>query len=262
MCDKRNNFCYICGYFVDSNHRYKFQNHQVAVEEYNKLFNSSYKSSSGYEPEYICLLCLTKLKLGKTKKNGNHILPFSSPMIWHNQTYHKRDDCYFCKTNTAGFKYKNRQMIQYAEVLSVSKPVPLKQLQDEQFQTEKEAKFEDIEPNDPDYLKEASCSRKRHFVSNADYKDLIRDFGLSRRQSEGLGSRLRQWNLVQADFRVTSIRNDDRSLFQEVFKSDTDIRNLVHCTNIEQLFCFLNHNYVPEEWRLFIDGSCKSKHFT
>lgn len=124
MCDKRNNFCYICGSFVDNRHRYKFEINKVATEEYNKLFYTSYNGSSWYEPEHICLLCLTKLKIGKSKNNEKHTsLPFSVPMTWHYQVYHKADDCYFCQTNIAGHQYKTRKLIKYADILTVTKPV-------------------------------------------------------------------------------------------------------------------------------------------
>lgn len=115
---------------------------------------------------------------------------------------------------------------------------------------------------DPDYFPSFSCAKEPHYISNLNFKDLLRDLGLSRRQSEVLGSRLKQWNLVQSDFKVTSCRNDDRTLFKVTFKTDTDCSTLVYCSNIPGLFSILNHNYVPEDWRLYIDGSCKSKNFS
>lgn len=125
-CDKRNSFCHICGLFVDTRHRYKFTNNNVAVEEYNKSFNLSYTESFWYKPEYICLLCLTKLKIGKSKNDEKlAVLPFSAPMIWHYQCYHKSDDCYFCQTIIVGHHYKTRKLIKYADVLTVTKLVLL-----------------------------------------------------------------------------------------------------------------------------------------
>lgn len=110
-----------------------------------------------------------------------------------------------------------------------------------------------------EFLPCKSKSTERHLVSNSDFADLVRDLHLSKRESEVLGSRLKQWNLVEKYFQITSGRKSDRTLIlRESFKTDGNDCDLVHCVNVPKLFSALNYNYNADEWRLFIDGSCKS----
>lgn len=97
MCDKRNEFCYICVLFTDKGYMLDFKNNIGVVEVYSKLFNRSYKFSGWYEPQLICEYCCSTLKKSKVRKSVS--LPFSTPMTWNHQLFHKPDDCYFCQTN-------------------------------------------------------------------------------------------------------------------------------------------------------------------
>ena len=49
-----------------------------------------------------------------------------------------------------------------------------------------------------------------HWITQEDLNDLARDLYLSKQQSELLASRLKQWNLVQEDVRITSFRNQNK----------------------------------------------------
>lgn len=250
MCDRRNKFCYICGLLVDIDHRRDFRNNGGVVEIYNKLFNRSYKFSRWYEPEFICDYCC------RTLKKPSVTLHFSTPMIWHHQLYHKPDDCYFCQTNTKGYSFKTRKSVKYANVLTVTKPI---YVSDEVPTTSKAAIEIEKDLEDEEYLPPKYSSMERHLISNADFCDLIRDIHLSKRQCEILGSRLKQWNLVDQDFRVTTCRRSDHTVsIEESFKTDENDCNLVYCGDVPKLFSALNQNYKADEWRLFIDGSCKS----
>ena len=51
-------------------------------------------------------------------------------------------------------------------------------------------------------------------MSNQNYNDLVRDLGLSSRQTEVLASRLKQWNLVESDFKVTCARDRNLTSFE------------------------------------------------
>lgn len=251
MCDRRDKFCYICGLFTDIGHRRDFRSNIGVVKMYNKIFNRSYKSSRWYEPEFVCECCCASLR--KCKVLPSATLPFSTPMTWHHQTFHKQDDCYFCQTNTSGYTFKTRKSVKYANVVTVAKPIYAK----DEVPTTSTSAVETENDLEEEYLPPRAT--QRHFVTNADFCDLIRDLNLSKRQSEILGSRLKQWNLVENDFRVTSTRRSDRILLlEETFKTDHNDSNLVYCVDVPKLFSALNHNYKAEEWRLFIDGSCKS----
>ena len=69
-----------------------------------------------------------------------------------------------------------------------------------------------------------------------------------------MASRLKQWNLVQEDVRITSFRNRNKDL-----TSFFDMENkLCYCTNIPGLFTSLGLPHNPSDWRLFIDSSKRS----
>ena len=95
---------------------------------------------------------------------------------------------------------------------------------------------------------------QEHWITQEDLNDLARDLYLSKQQSELLASRLKQWNLVQKDVRITSFRNRNKDL-----ASFFDMENkLCYCTNIPSLFTSLGLPHNPSDWRLFIDSSKRS----
>ena len=66
--------------------------------------------------------------------------------------------------------------------------------------------------------------------------------------------RLKQWNLVTADVRITAFRrrnSDITPLFQ--MKND-----LCYCSNAEHLFAYFGMPHNSSEWRLFIDSNKRS----
>ena len=84
-----------------------------------------------------------------------------------------------------------------------------------------------------------------------DLNDLACDLYLSKQQSELLVSRLKQWNLVQEDVRITSFRNQNKDMTSFF---DMEIK-FCYCTNIPGLSTSFGMPYNPSEWHLFIDSS-------
>ena len=80
-------------------------------------------------------MCSTTLKLWLSGKCDKNRLPFVIPMVWHRQLYHKPEDCYFYQTNIVGHHYKTHNRIQYANVRTISKPIP-RESQDKPAATE------------------------------------------------------------------------------------------------------------------------------
>lgn len=267
MCDKRNSFCYVCGLFLDKQHRRELKTNSAVVEAYNLYFERNYSESRWYEPEFICSTCSFTLKKWKSSQSYQDRLPFSSPMVWHHQVIHRPEDCYFCETNVQGQRFKTRNSIQYPNVLTVTKPCPKEN-------EKKPAEVKEVEvditcaddssspsSNDEPFIAGLE-SKERHFVSNSDMNDIVRDLKLSWRQAEILGSRLKQWNLVENDFKITLARkNTERAIFNNNFEIDGDDENLVYCKDVEKLFQCFDTEHQSTHWRLFIDGSCKSKYF-
>lgn len=261
MCDKRNNFCFICGLFADKKHRLDFKNNKALVTSFNAFFKCSYVFSKWYEPECVCITCSIALKQCKSKHFMNQPLPFSAPMVWHRQLFHKPEDCYFCQTNIVGYNYKNRDRISYANVLTVSKPkiIVHNATSTEEEHESGEEKSADMECDETF----VAPSVEPHLVRNEDFHDLVRDMKLSWRQTEILGSRLKQWNITESDLKVTFGRDNPQVQFEHIFKADNDYHNnnnnLVYCSDVDELFHCLNYQHQPNDWRLFLDGSCKSK---
>ena len=94
-----------------------------------------------------------------------------------------------------------------------------------------------------------------HWITQEDLNDLARDLYLSKQQSELLASRLKQWNLVQEDVRITSFRNRNNKDLASFFYMGN---KLCYCTNIPGLFTSLGLPHNPSDWRLFIDSSKRS----
>ena len=123
MCDKSNQFCYACDSFVDQQHRLDFKKIKPLLKRLT-CSSTAHTLSVWNEPEYVCPMCSTALKQWLSRKCDKNRLPFVTPMVWHRQIYHKPEYCYFCQTNIVGHHYKTRNRIQYATVLTISKPVP------------------------------------------------------------------------------------------------------------------------------------------
>lgn len=139
-------------------------------------------------------------------------LSFGSPMIWTDPIDHQRN-CYICLTNVFGYSGRNRDAIQYANIDSVTRPVPHSDTLpvpvtpqanpnaaqvlisdddvDESDDDVDESDDDDIA--DPLYLPDTN---QPHKLSQGDFYDLVRDLNLSKNMSELLGSSLQQWNLL------------------------------------------------------------------
>ena len=131
-------------------------------------------------------MCSTTLKQWKSGKCDDQRLPLVTPMAWHYQLYHKREDCYFCQKIIVGHHYKTRHRIKYAHVLTVSKLIS----REEQYKPTADRKPENSpessntsssERSDEPYIPTGTIDTESHFVSNQHYRDLVRDLELSSR---------------------------------------------------------------------------------
>ena len=131
------------------------------------------------------------------------------------------DDCYFCLTNITGFNASSRKKIKYPNLRSAMRtfphsddiPVPtpplnedLLSLSDEEMPS-REDSTESISLEDIESTYSGTSGNKPHWITQEDLNDPARDLYLSKQQSELLASRLKQWNIVQEDLRITSFRD-------------------------------------------------------
>ena len=84
--------------------------------------------------------------------------------------------------------------------------------------------------------------------------DLVRDLGLSISGAELLTSRMKEWNLLNVECKVTHCRNRHSDFAKHFAISDS----LCYCSNTDDLFVSIGFLHKPADWRLFIDSSCYS----
>ena len=116
---------------------------------------------------------------------------------------------------------------------------------DDLSDNDKEQEIEDME------FKPNCFSSEPHLLSQGDLNDLVRDLNLSKKQSELLGSRLKGWNLLQKETKV-SVYRTRHSDFADFFSLEDGV---VFCNDVHSVMEALNHRYSTNDWRLFIDSS-------
>ena len=184
-------------------------------------------------------------------------------MVWREPRNHI-DDCYFCLTNITGFNASSRKKIKYPNLRSAMRPVPhsdglpvptppankdLLSSSDEEMPS-REDSAESISLKDIESTYSGTSGNEPHWIMQEDLNDLAHDLYLSKQQSELLTSRLKQWNLVQEDVRITSFRNQNKDLASFINMEN----ELCYCTNIPGLFTSLGLPHNSSDWPLFIDS--------
>ena len=127
----------------------------------------------------------------------------------------------FVLTNITGFNASSRKKIKYPNLWSAMRPIPhsddflyhtppvnkdlLSSSDEEMPSREDSAKSISLEDIESTYS--GTSGNEPHWITQEDLNDLACDLYLSKQQSELLASRLKQWNLVQEDVRITSFRN-------------------------------------------------------
>lgn len=266
MCDKSNNFCFICGLFVDKRHKIDVSVNKHIIPLYEEYFSRSLVQGKWYIPSVCCSSCYATLRSWKNNLHGSFALPFLEPVNWLPLRVHRENNCYFCLSKTRGYHFKTRQYIKYANVDNVIKTV-LRQKNDAvpKFVTDISPYLAESEPSSTqvvspvsEYVPPEGELIKQHFVSQGEFHDLVRDLELSKRQTEILGSRMKQWNHLQENVNITFRRTEETNLFGSLFSESSENSDLAYCNDVNKLFEKLGYNHVPHDWRLFIDGSTKS----
>jgi len=96
-----------------------------------------------------------------------------------------------------------------------------------------------------------SSAPQPHILTQDEPNDLVRDLELYKSKAELLGSRLKQWNVLEKDVRISSFRCRHQHLVPFFRKED----DLVFCYDADGLMNALGIKHEPQEWRLFIDSS-------
>ena len=164
-----------------------------------------------WAPHYCCEYC--KKTLEGWFRGEKRSLKFSNPRVWLEPTDHSTN-CYFCMVDVSKRrKGKNAAPVNYPDIPSsiapiphCSKyPVPVPTGPDE-VQDDSSDEIEQMDAEDMDYQPKVP-EKTPHFPNQKEVNDLIRDMGLTKSNAELFISRMKQWNLVKEEVRVTSQRS-------------------------------------------------------
>ena len=255
-------FCYICGKLTSKTHRVRIT--PLVKKAYELYFGCKVGDQDKmWAPHICCKICAVSLR--GWVKGSRLSMPFAVPMVWREQKDHC-SDCYFCLTKITGVSFKHRKSIQYPNLLSAMRPVPhddnlpvpkppadwtLESGEDDDDEREVAENMDTEGDNDPEFQPPESYP---HLITQPELNDLVRDLNLSKRQSELLGSRLQEWNLLAQGTKISVYRDRHEDLVKFFDKDGS----LCFCKDINGLFDALGCEYDSQDWRLFIDSSKRS----
>ena len=166
---------------------------------------------------------------------------------------------------SGGVTKKNKWTIAYPNIPSALRPVP----HGEGISVPEPPKEFTIDSDDEDEGESTSGSpeppasaeaRVSHSRSSApqphilildELNDFVRDLELSKSKADLPVSRLKQWNLLEKNVRISSFLSRQQHLVP-FFRNEDD---LVFCYDVGGLMNALGIKHDPQEWRLFIDSS-------
>lgn len=252
MSSSRNNctnspnaFCYICGEYAQEKRKQNIT--EMVKQLYLEYFGISITNQEKpWVPHKVCKNCVESLRLWKNEEKRS--LKFGVPMLWREPKNHY-NDCYFCMVNINGFNRFKKTKWEYPNLESAKRPLP--HSDDIPILVPYEDEMEAVGSSESEYEVDIG---KSHRFSQEELSDLIRDLSLSKEAAELLASRLKEKNCLQPETKITFYRTRDEG-FLPYFSEDED---LVYCNNIPALFRKMGMEFIPEDWRLFIDSSTRS----
>lgn len=114
-----------------------------------------------------------------------------------------------------------------------------------------ESSTEPDETYQPSSSSSSSSTTDPHLITKEELNDLVRDLDLPKDKAEVLGSRLRQWNLLASDVRISEFRSRHKQ-YDQFYKKENSI---LFCCDIDGLMTALEICHDSTDWRLFIDSS-------
>jgi hypothetical protein len=258
-------FCYICGEVTLASQKRAIS--PIVKKAYQFYFGCKIGDQDKvWAPHICCSTCARDLP--KWLKGEKVAMPFAVPMVWREPSNHV-NDCYYCMVPplSGGITKKRKKTIAYPNIPSALRPVP----HGEGLPVPDPPKEFSIDSSDDEGGETPSCSPQAstsydepfvchggssapHLLTQEELNDLVRDLELSKAKAELLGSRLQQWNLLEANVRVTSFRARHEQ-FEPFFTKDSE---LTFCSDVSGLMNVLGIKHDPGEWRLFIDSSTLS----
>ena len=174
-----------------------------------------------WAPHICCKHCFKGLTAWFNGKKA--AFNFAVQRVWR-ELRNPADECYFCLTNITGFNASSKKKIKYPNLRSAMRPVPhsddlpvptppvnkdLLSSSDEEMPS-REDSSESISLEDIESTYSGTSGNEPHWITQENLNDLARNLYQSKQQSEHLASRLKEWNLVPKDVRITSFRNRNK----------------------------------------------------
>jgi len=154
-------------------------------------------------------------------------MPFAVLMVWRKLCNHT-NDCYFYILSpvSGGITKKKKWATVYPNIKSALRPVPqgegisVPKLpkaftidSDEEYEGESKSGSPEPPASTEPYVSHGRSSASQpHILILNELNDLVRDLELSRSKAELLGSRLKQWNLLEKNVRISSFRSRHQQL--------------------------------------------------
>lgn len=265
VCQKINNFCYVCGHIVPKIGRNERKN--LCTPEfkfaYTQYFDEQDLTCENFTPNAVCNACYSNLLHwlhGRRRK-----LQFCKPVIWlKDPNGHDDARCYACINYGVGNNRKKLRSKKYVAACTALLPVPCSA---------------DVEPpkapsqdtlsvwaassalmvasnfDDPEWLPDSEDAQPE-LVTQSEMDYIVAKMELSQRNSEMLTSFLKRKKLTKPDVNATSYRKRQAE-FQEFYTID-DENTFTCCNDIKGLVNKMGMEYTAGDWRLFIDTSVSS----
>jgi len=248
------NFSYICREVTFERQRRAII--AIVKKAYNLYFGCKIgDQDKSWAPHVCCRKCATNLSQWLNGKI--HAMPFAVPMVWREPSNHATD-CYFCMVPPAsgGITNKKKCTIVYPNIPSVLRPVPQGEgisvpeppkefTIDSDDEDESESTSGSPEPpasTEPHVAHGRSSALQPHILTQDELNDLDRDLELSKSKAELLGSRLKQWNLLEKIVRISSFRSHQQLV--PFFRKED---NLVFCYDVDGLMNALGIKHDPQD---------------
>lgn len=245
-CNKDPNlFCYICGLFTPKSYSRNIT--QSLEDAYHDRFSVPIQDQEKrWAPHVSCQRCYQALL-------QNKCLPFNFPMVWFEPVGHH--ECYFCLTSVTGFTVKTREKINYAKVTSVQNPIidinPVV-INHQPTSSISNSNSSSNDDNDSEEYFPPACNNDK--ISQSQLDALIKEFGLSKFDSQKMGKILQSFNVLESDTTYSHYRNRDIR-YAKYFSVDGVT---VYCHDIKGLLIELKFDNDINNWWIFIDSSTTS----
>jgi len=228
--DSADNFSYICGEVTFARQRKAIT--AIVKKAYHLYFGCKIgDQDKSWAAHICCRKCATDLSQWLNGKR--HAIPFAVPMVWREPSNHTTD-CYFCMVPpvSGGITKKNKWTVVYLNIPSALRPVlhgegtsvpePPKEFtsDDEDEGESTSGSPEPPAPTEPHISHCRSSATQPHIFTQDELNDLVRDLELSKSKAEVLGSRLKQWNVLEKNVQIFSFRSRHQQLMPFFRKED------------------------------------------